>query len=162
MTVANGWRRWSGHRWVCWPARLYLGGLFLVACAHKIRHPTSFAIDVATYQLLPLGTVNLFALTVPWTELVVGAMLVLGVRVRAAALVVSGLMVSFMLALGWALWLHLDMSCGCFASQAAAESDPISWHTLVRDAVWLLLGLYVTGFDLRPVGVESLLTRKGL
>jgi len=151
---------WSGHRWACLGARLYLGGLFVVASLHKIQHPEAFAIDVATYQFLPQVTVNLFSLAVPWVELVVGLMLILGVRVRAAGLVVSGLMLAFMLALGWALVLGLDMSCGCFASQSAKEQDPISWRTLVRDSTWLLLGLYVTWFDRNPFGLSLWSARK--
>jgi putative oxidoreductase len=148
---------WRGHAFIGLPARLYLGAVFLLACWHKLSNPAAFAVDVATYQLLPLAAVNLFALTVPWIELLLGVLLVLGVRVQAAALVVSGLMVSFMLALGWALHLDLHMSCGCFASQAAAAEDPISWHTLLRDAGWLLLGLYVSVFDRKPLGLERLI-----
>ena len=150
---------WRGHAWLGLAARLYVGVVFLLACYHKILHPGTFAVDVATYQFLPLSTVNLFALAVPWIELVVGAMLVLGLRVQAAAFIVAGLMVSFMVALAWALHLGLDMSCGCFASQAATEDDPISWHTLLRDSVWLGLGLYVTVFDRHPIGLERLIPR---
>jgi putative oxidoreductase len=141
-------------------ARLYLGALFLLACWHKIRQPETFAIDVATYQLLPQSTVNLFSLSVPWVELAVGVMLILGIRARAAGLIVSCLMVCFMLALGWALARGLDMSCGCFASQAAKEQDPISWRTLLRDTTWLVLGLYVTWFDRHPIGLERLWSPK--
>jgi putative oxidoreductase len=154
------WTSWSGHRWLAVPVRLYLGGLFIAACVHKIGHPASFAVDVATYRLLPLSTINLFAVIVPWVELMVGLMLVLGIRVRAAALVTSGLMASFMIALGWALVQGLDMSCGCFASQAAAEYDPISWRTMLRDATWLALGLYVMCLDHQPLGVESLARKR--
>jgi putative oxidoreductase len=146
----------SGHRWLGLLVRLYLGSLFIIACLHKIQHPETFAIDVATYQLLPEVSVNLFSLAVPWIELAVGVMLVIGWRVRAAALVVSCLMVGFMLALGWALAKGLDMSCGCFASQSAKEQDPISWRTLLRDSAWLLLGLYITWFDRRPLGLDQL------
>ena len=151
---------WRGHAWLALIARLYVGVVFLMACYHKIREPGVFALDVATYQLLPLSTVNLFALTVPWIELAVGTLLILGVRVQGSALIVTGLMVSFMVALAWALHLDLDMSCGCFASQAAAEDDPISWHTLLRDSVWLVLGLYITVFDRRPIGLERLLPER--
>jgi putative oxidoreductase len=151
---------WSGHRWLGLLARLYLGAVFLVACIHKILHPESFAIDVATYQFLPQSTVNLFSLSVAWVELAVGLMLVLGLRVRAAALLVSCLMVCFMIALGWALGKGLDMSCGCFASQSAKEQDPISWRTLLRDTGWLILAVYVTWFDRRPIGLEQLAFRK--
>ena len=156
----NRFLNWRGHAWLAVPARLYVGAVFLMACYHKILQPGVFALDVATYQFLPLSMVNLFALTVPWIELVVGAMLVLGLRVQAGGLIVSGLMVSFMVALAWALHLNLDMSCGCFASQAAAEDDPISWHTLLRDSVWLVLGLYVMVFDRRPIGLERLVVKR--
>jgi uncharacterized membrane protein YphA (DoxX/SURF4 family) len=151
---------WRGHAWLGLPARLYVGAVFLMACVHKIHHPGTFALDVATYQFLPLSTINLFALVVPWIELVVGALLVLGIRVQAAALIVSALMVSFMIALGWALHLNLDMSCGCFASQAASEEDAISAQTLLRDSVWLLLGLYILIFDRRPIGLERLIFKR--
>jgi putative oxidoreductase len=151
---------WPGHAWIGLPARLYVGMVFLQACYHKILQPEVFAVDVATYQFLPLSTVNLFALTVPWMEIVIGVMLVVGLRVQAASLVVAGLMVSFMVALAWALHLNLDMSCGCFASQAATEDDPISWHTLVRDSVWLLLALYTLVFDRRPIGLERLILKR--
>ena len=145
-----------GHAWVALAVRLYLGGVFLFACAHKVLHPEVFAVDVATYQLLPLELVNLFALVLPWVEALAGIMLVLGIRVRAASLLVAGMMVAFMVALSWALYLGLDMSCGCFASQGAAEDDPISWRTWLRDLVWLLQSIYVLVFDRNAIGVERL------
>jgi putative oxidoreductase len=151
---------WRGHAWLGLPARLYLGAVFLLAAAHKIQHPELFAVDVATYQFLPLSAVNAFALTVPWVELAAGVLLVAGLRTQAAALVVSTLMVSFMVALGWALHLDLHMSCGCFASQAAAGEDPISSLTLLRDTGWLLLALYVMVFDRQPIGLERLLVKR--
>ena len=139
--------------------RLYLGWVFVAASLHKIAHPGAFALDVATYQFLPIWAVNVFAIIVPWIEIVVGAFLIVGLRVRASALVVSGLMVSFMIALGWALHLELDMACGCFASQGAADEDPISGWTMARDAVWLVMGLYILLADRQPLGLERWLGR---
>jgi uncharacterized membrane protein YphA (DoxX/SURF4 family) len=146
--------------WLALAARLYLGGLFVLACYHKIAYPAEFALDVATYQFLPLWSVNAFALTVPWIELWVGLLLILGLRVRAAALVTSLLLVSFMVALSYALIKGLDMSCGCFASQGAVKDDPISYRTVLRDTSWLLLGLFVLFFDRRPLGVERLFAKR--
>ena len=143
---------WKGHAPVALVARLYLGGVFLFACWHKLADPHAFAVDVATYRILPLSLVNLTAIALPAVELVAGAMLVLGVRVRAGAVLVSGMMVVFLVALGIALARGQDMSCGCFASQGAAQ-DPIGWRTVLRDLGWLLLGLYVLGFDARPLGL---------
>ena len=161
--MSRHWDRlidWRGHQWLGLIARLYLGLVFVMACWHKILSPETFALDVATYQFLPLGMVNGFALVLPWVELLAGVMLILGLRARAAALLVVLMMLSFILALLWALYLGLDMACGCFASQATATGDPISWQTLVRDAFWLTLGLYVLTLDREPWGLDRVLPSK--
>jgi uncharacterized membrane protein YphA (DoxX/SURF4 family) len=150
---------WTGHAWIALVVRLYLGGVFLVACTHKIAHPDSFALDIATYQLLPLALVNMLAIILPWTELVAGCCLITGVRTKGASLLVMAMMIAFMIALGWALGLHLELSCGCFASKGA-DADPISWRTLVRDGAWLLMALYVLALDHNPIGLERLFRRR--
>ena len=143
---------WRGHTWLALLARLYLGVVFVYACLHKIADPGAFAIDVATYQLVPLPLVNLLALVLPWVELLGGVLIIIGFRVRAAALLLAAMMVVFMVALGWALAKGLDMSCGCFAS--SGQADPISYRTMLRDSGWLLLALYVLVFDRRPLGLD--------
>ena len=150
---------WRGHALLAVPARLYLGAVFLLACYHKILHPDTFALDVAAYEFLPLQLVNLFALVLPWVELVAGVMLVVGFRARAASLLVALMMVAFIIALSAALVKGLDMSCGCFA-EGVGEADPISWKTLVRDGGWLLLAVYVLFLDRCPLGVDRLLARR--
>lgn len=155
----NRFMLWKGHAWIALLVRLYLGGVFLAACFHKIANPASFALDVATYQFLPLALVNVFAIVLPWTELLAGLCLVAGVRTRAASLLVAGMMVSFIVALAWAMHLNLEMSCGCFASQGAVE-DPISWRTVLRDSAWLAMALYVLVFDSRPIGLERLIGKR--
>jgi uncharacterized membrane protein YphA (DoxX/SURF4 family) len=149
---------WPGHAWIALPARLYLGFVFIYACVHKIAVPATFALDVATYQLLPLSLVNITALVLPWVELFAGVLIVIGWRTRAAALLIAGMMVVFMIALGWALHQELDMSCGCFAS--SGEADPISGMTMLRDAGWLALSAYVLAFDRAPIGLDRWLARR--
>ena len=146
---------WKGHAWLALPTRCYLGVVFLLACWHKILHPETFALDVASYQFLPAALVNLFALTLPWVEAAAGLMLIVGFRTRAAALLVVLMMIAFLVSLAHALNLGLEMSCGCFA-EGVGEADPISLKTVLRDAIWLVLGLYVLVFDRHPLGVDRL------
>ncbi len=150
---------WRGHDWIGLAARIYLGIVFLAACEHKILHPDLFALDVATYQFLPLALVNLFAITLPWVELGAGIQLLIGWRTRSAALLVALMMVAFMIALGVALHKGIDMSCGCFAANTG-EEDPISGLTMLRDAAWLALALYVLALDRRPLGLDRWLSRR--
>jgi putative oxidoreductase len=145
--------------WLAVPARWYLGALFVSACLHKIAEPRSFAVDIATYDILPLALVNLAAIILPWVELAVGLMLLVGFRVRAAALLVAGMMAVFIAALLVALARGLDMSCGCFASQGA-EHDPISRLTVLRDLAWLGLAGFVMLFDTGRAGLDRLLERR--
>lgn len=151
--------RRSAAAWLAVPVRWYLGVLFIGACLHKIADPRAFAVDIATYDILPLAFVNLTAIALPWIELVAGAMLVVGFRVRAGALLIAGMMAVFLAALAIALARDLDMSCGCFASQGA-ESDPISRLTVLRDLVWLALTTLVLRCDRGRFGIDGWLDRR--
>ena len=147
------------HIFIALEVRFYLAWVFISACIHKLIDPTSFAIDIATYQMLPLVFINPLAIVLPYVELGTGIMLVIGLRARAAALMVCGMMVMFMIALSYALMHDLTISCGCFASNAAAGSDPISGLTMLRDSAWLMLGVYVVVFDRRPLGIDRVIEK---
>jgi putative oxidoreductase len=150
---------WRGHSYLAFPARVYLAVIFLAACRHKILHPGPFAMDIATYQILPLIFVNPMAIVLPWVELAAGLMLLSGFRTRAAALLVAAMMAVFTAAICIALAKGLDMSCGCFASQGM-EEDPISRLTILRDLFWLALSVYVLAFDSSWLGIDRLFSKR--
>ena len=150
------------HSYIALGARLYLAWVFISACLHKIAMPEAFAIDIATYQFLPLVFINPLAIILPYVEFGTGVLLITGTKARAAALMVCGMMIMFMIALSHALVHELSISCGCFASNAAAGSDPISWLTMLRDSAWLLLALYVVIFDTNPLGIDRILKKRAL
>ena len=50
-------------------------------------------------------------------------------------------------------------SLSCFAS--SSEADPIGVSTLLRDAGWLALCLYVLFLDRQPLGLDTLLAGRG-
>lgn len=147
------------HSYIALAVRFYLAYVFISACLHKISMPESFAIDIATYQMLPLVFINPLAIVLPYVELGTGVLLATGTKARSAALMVCGMMVMFMIALSFALSHDLNISCGCFASNASEGSDPISVLTMFRDTGWLLLAVYVVVFDTHPLGVDRLIER---
>lgn len=150
---------WRGHPWLALVARIYLAAVFLFACVHKIADPGEFALDIATYDILPLVLINPLAICLPWLELGAGLLLLVGYRSRGAALAVLGMMIMFLVAIVMALSKGLEMSCGCFASQAM-ESDPIGVWTVFRDSAWLLTAAYVIAVDKHPIGIERLFMRR--
>jgi uncharacterized membrane protein YphA (DoxX/SURF4 family) len=138
--------------------RIYLGGVFLFACYHKILHPGEFALSVASYQLLPLALINFFAVTLPWVELFSGLGIILGFRPRENSLIIIGMMLIFIFVIGSALSRDLAMGCGCFASTEAAEE--ISIATLARDVIWLIIAVYLFFVEDGKWGLGNLIQRR--
>ena len=116
-------------------ARLSLAATFIWACIHKIAEPAPFALQVATYQILPLSLVNFQAIALPWVELVTGVLLVIGFWTRPAALVTIGMNIMFITAIALALQADLHLQCGCFAAPGAGEE--MSADLIVRDALFI-------------------------
>jgi len=131
---------WLTHPNIGLLARIILGCVFIYASLDKMAHPELFAEAVYNYQLSPEVAVNLVALWLPWLELLSGGLLVLGVWVHGSSLILSGLMLIFLAALGINLARGLDIHCGCFTTQG---SDPMTILTLVRDSLFLFFSLYL-------------------
>lgn len=119
--------------------RVYVGAVFIAASLYKINYPGEFAETIASYQLAPYWAVNLLAIVMPWTELIAGALLVLGVRTRSAAALIAGMLSLFSVAILITLLRGLPIGCGCFTS----VEDPLGWATLLRDLIWLAMALQV-------------------
>lgn len=129
-------------------ARLAVAGLFLAACIAKIRDPAAFALAVHRYRILPGEWVNFVALVLPWIELTAGlSVLAAPARLRAAgALIITGMLAVFTLAISLNLLRGIEASCGCFSTRAdAAVSD--GWN-LVRNGalIWLSLAVFLDAF----------------
>lgn len=123
--------------------RIYLGAVFIYASMAKITYTGEFAENIASYQILPYWGVNLFAIILPWTELICGTLLVFGVRSKAAVLMIAVMLVMFTVAIFASLLRGIPIGCGCFHSL----EEPMTWTTLLRDLVWLVMARQVYRFD---------------
>ena len=135
-------RRWLLHPGVTLLARIGLGLVFIAAALPKLADPPAFAKAIWAYDLFPPWSVNPLALGLPWLELLCGLALVTGLWLRAAALWVGALLLSFCLALGLNLARHRPVDCGCFGAAApkteAQRLADMRW-VLLRDLGLLLL-----------------------
>ena len=130
------------HPLLGWVLRIYIGGVFITASMYKINYPGEFAETIASYQIIPFWGVPLMALIMPWTELICGVMLVLGLRTRAAAVLAGSMLAVFSIAIVITLIREIPIGCGCFTS----VEDPLTWKTLIRDMVWLVMTVQVILF----------------
>jgi uncharacterized membrane protein YphA (DoxX/SURF4 family) len=142
------WRDLLG-RWLALALRLYLGGVFVYASVYKIGYAAEFAETVASYQIVPALAVNAVALVLPWLELICGALLIAGVRVRTVSAMLGALLVVFCVAVLVNLLRETPIDCGCFHTL----DERMTWLTLVRDLSWLAMTVHIFWFD-SPLALE--------
>lgn len=130
-------------KYVALALRLYLGGVFIYASMYKIGYPIEFAENIASYQIVPFWAVNLVAIVMPWTELICGILLVVGLRSKSAASMIAGMLALFSIAIFLSLVRDIPIGCGCFQS----VEEPMTWRTLGRDLIWLAMAAHVYRFD---------------
>jgi uncharacterized membrane protein YphA (DoxX/SURF4 family) len=111
-------------------ARLFLGGLLIVAGALKIGHAPDLAAAIAGFRLLPAAIVGPLALGIPFFEVLLGGYLVAGLFVRVAATVAAVQFLAYAAAIASAVVRHLPASCGCFGPNDTAVAD---WPHVVVD-----------------------------
>lgn len=138
--------------------RLVLGLTFVYASLDKIAHPDQFAKIVYNYKILPDFLINIFAVTLPWVELLAGLFLVLGIFTESASLLISCLLVIFLIAISINVLRGVDLNCGCFSTDPAGKKEGIS--LIFRDFIYLFLGLMIFFFNKGFATISSLYRRK--
>jgi putative oxidoreductase len=108
--------------------------IFLVAAVPKLRHPKGFILAVLEYHVLPPRLSWLYACLVPPLECLLALLLLSGTAVRSAAIIISLLLLSFILAVGINLARGRDLDCHCFGK---ATRRPIGWRLLLQDSALL-------------------------
>ncbi|WP_174291205.1 MauE/DoxX family redox-associated membrane protein [Sphingomonas bacterium] len=87
--------------------------VFLVAAAAKLRHRATLAGVIGNYRLLPSALVGPTALVLPWLEVLVGAMLLVGER-RWVPAIAALLLVIFAAAMAINIGRgRRRIDCGC-------------------------------------------------
>jgi hypothetical protein len=89
--------------------------------------------------VLPMWAVEILARTLPWFELLIGVLLIVGRWLRVSTLATSGLLLVFFGLMVRAHIKGMTIDCGCFG-----PGETISWKTLLRDGSMLAGSLVVT------------------
>ncbi|MEX1906770.1 DoxX family membrane protein [Janibacter sp. Y6] len=125
-------------------ARLVLGGAFLLAGGLKIGNPSGSARAVQAYDVLPFEVARLVGYGLPYVELILGQLLVLGLFTRASAVLGGLLMVVFVVGIAQAWARGLTIDCGCFGGGGQVAADQTEYGTeILRDLGLALCGAYL-------------------
>ncbi len=121
-------------------ARLGLAAVWLISGGLKAADPDQTYLAVRAYDVLPNAAVDLVAAVLPWFELALGVLLVLGVATRLVAVLSAGLLLLFVAGVvqAWARGLSID--CGCFGGGGQVAPDATSYGLeIARDVGFLAL-----------------------
>jgi uncharacterized membrane protein YphA (DoxX/SURF4 family) len=134
--------------------RLVLAGVFLVSGAVKVLDPQLAVQAVRAYRLLPAPLEHTVGWGLPFLEIALGLLLATGLATRAAAVVSSGLLVVFIVAVASAALRGLSIDCGCFGGGGTVAPGETRYGAEVaRDVVLLGMSLWLL---LRPASFFSL------
>lgn len=120
--------------------RLVLGGLLLLAGVTKLAERSAAQQAVSEYDILPERFVRPFAATLPWAEISLGVLLLLGLGTTVASALAVPLFLSFAIAIGVNLRRGRDFDCHCFGSM---QSERIGWPSLLRSLALATAALVV-------------------
>jgi putative oxidoreductase len=147
------------RRLIIWVGRLVLGGIFIYAGIAKLTMPNShlwpyiflkmsvstnlnmFQTQVESYKMLSPEAAGILARTLPFVEIIIGLMLLIGWRLKIWATLVTLIMFGFLGVVTRAYLLHMDINCGCFGTP-----EKLTGMTIVRDAAICFLALIMTYF----------------
>ena len=142
-------------------ARLILGGVLLAAGGLKVFKPTESANAVAAYKLMPTELAHLIGYALPWLEVAIGLLLIIGFMVRPAAVLSGLIMIVFIgaIASAWARGMLID--CGCFGGggeidpSLASEVRMNYFIEIMRDLGLALAALYLYFFPYGKLSIEK-------
>lgn len=124
-----------------------LAGMFLWAAFNKLRPPNGpqlFSDSIHAFKLgLPEILFRAATSVTPWIEVLSGLCLLLGIWSRAAATVLSSLLLLFIALLASVLARGLPVECGCFGKMSPFCPEKVSTCNIYQNLVLLALGLLI-------------------
>ena len=141
--------------WVGLAARLILGGTLIVAGYLKFDELDKSQMAVRAYELLPIPLANFMGVFLPFFEMAVGILLVLGAATRMAACLSGLLMFAFIIGISQAWARGLSIDCGCFGGGGQVAPGEADYLTpLLRDTGLTILAIYLTRFPHTKFGLD--------
>lgn len=130
--------------WIGITARLILGGVLIVAGALKLPNLEASVFSVVAYQLVPYSWAKVLGVVLPVGEVVLGALLLLGLFTRISGLLGALMMVAYIVAI-ISVWVRgISIDCGCFSPGGPTDEgfSKYPWE-IARDLGLALAGAWL-------------------
>ena len=141
--------------------RLILGGVLFTAGFLKVGVPDQSQMAVRAYEMLPIPIANILGLILPFIEVVIGALLILGALTRVMAALGGFTMIVFIIAIAQAWARGLNIDCGCFGGGGAVEPGQTKYlQEILRDIGLVFLAAYLIRYPTTKFSLDKIQNRK--
>jgi uncharacterized membrane protein YphA (DoxX/SURF4 family) len=131
--------------------------VMLWAGAAKVADPRAAVRAVTAYRLLPGVLVEPVAWGLPFVELAIAGLLLLGIRTRVASVLSLALLGVFVAAMASAWARGLSIDCGCFGG--GGQSATAGWRSysleIVRDIGFAVPALWLAARPASRLAIEK-------
>jgi uncharacterized membrane protein YphA (DoxX/SURF4 family) len=134
--IPDVFRKMLASPWLYRIVRIGLAVLFIYGGAVKLIDPKAFARVISAYDLVPEMLLPVVAIGLPALETLAGLALLFDIPGSLAG--ITGLLVLFVMVLGYGIIGDLDVDCGCFGAADLAKRDNLR-QAFYRDI--LLVGV---------------------
>lgn len=130
--------------WIGLIARLILGGTLLLAGALKFDELDKSQMAVRAYEMLPVSLSNVIGIVLPFAEIFIGLLLIVGAGIRFMGILSTLLMLIFVIGISQAWARGLSIDCGCFGGGGQVAPGEANYLIpLLRDTGLVALGIYL-------------------
>ena len=126
----------------------------------KITDSVGSVLAVRAYQLMPDNIAQYIGYALPYVEVGLGLMLILGFATRFTALATGALLVVFLFGISTAWARGLSIDCGCFGGGGNVDPAGKAWRyasELLRDTGFLILALFIAKYPFSRFSLDRFL-----
>ena len=147
--------------WLSLVVRLGMAAILVAAAIPKVQDIPQSIRAVRAYQLLPEAVVPFVGTMLPFVELALAAVLLIGAFTRAASVVWLLMMAGFLTGVIWAWATGLTIDCGCFGGGGEVEASETNYPMHLMERLgFIALGTYLVIWPRSKFSVDSWLAPK--
>ena len=142
-------------------ARLGLAAVWLISGYIKAVDPRTTVVAVRAYQIFPESVVGTIAGILPFLEIALGVLLVIGLATRLTAVLSAVVLVAFIAGVISAAARGLSIDCGCFGGGGDVAAGQTAYtEEILRDLGFLALAVYLIVRPDTPLSVDRWVRRR--
>ena len=146
------------NRYLSFAFRIGLGVIFIISGAGKLTELAVFVDQVEGANVIPHVLARAYGTALPYVEIVIGALLILGLLSRFAAGIGGLAALSFIIGNSTRIHRGIYGECGCFGSIASLQFS--TGEALIIDCVLLIMAIQILVHKGEFLSLDSIIFRR--